>query len=1401
MVTAPDIHCNTHYCRMRALLWLLLLIYIVESTDYRKCHHIRKRKELRCHGNNLGAVPANIPADLVKLEIKNDDLSSGFEFPELTRLRKLWLTNVNIGKEFPKLAFAKLKLLQDLRITYLPSARKNYTVTIHPEAFHMMKKLSTVRLMNLGIPELPEYMFRDSKQLRHIYVNGMPIETIRSNTFAPLERVQQLNLMHNKISTIEEGTFDCMDATYRDSRIYLSNNRLRTIPEVDSISRTQIMIQDNPIVCDCTLVIPSNFNDRKAVCEEPSSLKETFILDLKGKAIQCVCHGPDIVHGEADHDSSLQPGEYLKISCHTGYSLQVLPSVQCQEDGTFGDTALPECIEDRVEPEELEDGSLLIISNAFSVYPNPITLRCPTDTVVKSCKCVEFYCQGVVLEDTSCRVYAAPGNATKGELICVPTGLLLEHYTYEYTENFEHYAKCKPYYQMTACTNYNPMTRVATDHGVLDQDMSGICRVDCGNIDCDLYIRCLIIIEKKKCDKFSIYMGSVTKEGVEMTASTKFEEGDVVTITCDEGYEFDLLDDVYLTSDETQATLTCIEGEIYEPPEIPMCFEIIPECELTRIENVVASPGWTVFEEHTITLTCGEGYEGEEVVVECQYGGVFQQPQIHCQERVTVQCPIRPIPHTVLTLPDSSVLEERSVLEGTILLVSCEEGYEISNNNNNNTNITCLATGKMSAEIPSCTEVIEPELETCVVPLIRHGGVNQHSPRDEIEPGTVLTVYCSEGYSLRDPSSNTLECITKQYYQPSRLPRCEKREVRCQVPQLFNGYYHPFQPGEEILKDDILYAVCNPDYILEGPDFLMCTDERFGGEVNRCEKEKIDCAIPFIANGEVMNSGKHFKEGDSYPIVCDRGYYNTYTYINCVVGPSTYDPYSVPDCLRPEYGCPKVGFPLMKPLLQEPDRGESVEVECIEGYTLVGDSTLTCGTKYDYTARKLPDCVPIAGCETPTIENGSVNSTLAHTEDGMGIELSCNPGYAMYGDPVITCEKGTWSGIITPECRAKEEMDDDCRIPFVNNGIFWPLSDSGIVNPGSTLLLLCNDGFGVENDFDRVMCVTTAIFDPPILPECVELEITGCPTPNIQHGQVDPDLDIEVGDTVYVTCDQGYELQGPEELECGADGSYDELPVCTETPTVCPAPEIDNAIISPNRPINEGESYIVVCNSGYERVGDEVLSCGTDGVTFGITNRAHPDCSKIPEPCEIPSIKNGWFVLPNQLGETETVIAYKEAGIVICNQPDYGPDQTRVTCIGNSRWSPAIPMCTWEGPTCEFPNVANGVVSPQMDIVMPWTTLTIECDEGFEKNPKVDLECINSGEVAYFNNKIPVCEQVKIKCNRPVIKHGYINGPDPLETDDRFTVECNEGYELVGPGDLWCATRTTSTQGTYLLAR
>ena len=65
-----------------------------------------------------------------------------------------------------------------------------------------------------------------------------------------------------------------------------------------------------------------------------------FILSLS----LAVCYPPEIKNGDTEPSLPLQPGEKLLILCSEGHSLNVMPNIVCQEDGTFGDTAIPQCI-------------------------------------------------------------------------------------------------------------------------------------------------------------------------------------------------------------------------------------------------------------------------------------------------------------------------------------------------------------------------------------------------------------------------------------------------------------------------------------------------------------------------------------------------------------------------------------------------------------------------------------------------------------------------------------------------------------------------------------------------------------------------------------------------------------------------------------------------------------------------------------------------------------------------------------------------------------------------------------------------------------------------------------------------------------------------------------------------
>ena len=70
------------------------------------------------------------------------------------------------------------------------------------------------------------------------------------------------------------------------------------------------------------------------------------------------------------------------------------------------------------------------------------------------------------------------------------------------------------------------------------------------------------------------------------------------------------------------------------------------------------------------------------------------------------------------------------------------------------------------------------------------------------------------------------------------------------------------------------------------------------------------------------------------------------------------------------------------------------------------------------------------------------------------------------------------------------------------------------------------------------------------------------------------------------------------------------------------------------------------------------------------------------------------------------------------------------------------------------------MVSPLLVDVLPEQVLTVTCTEGYEKNPRVDLECVYAGGHAQYNHKLPVCERTSSTCNTPQIQNGYVDGPE-----------------------------------------
>ncbi|KAM9445650.1 complement component receptor 1-like protein isoform 1-T2 [Clarias gariepinus] len=260
---------------------------------------------------------------------------------------------------------------------------------------------------------------------------------------------------------------------------------------------------------------------------------------------------------------------------------------------------------------------------------------------------------------------------------------------------------------------------------------------------------------------------------------------------------------------------------------------------------------------------------------------------------------------------------------------------------------------------------------------------------------------------------------------------------------------------------------------------------------------------------------------------------------------------------------------------------QAVTYSCSKGYTLVGESTITCLANGSFPSP--PQCL-IVKCETPNIANAiRVEGKSPPYGYKDFVRYECNTGYTMEGTGYLVCDLNGWNPP-PPKCIKKS-----CgSLPEIPNGKYtYP--DGNLF--GATAVAECNEGYSLVGQKTR-NCRENGWDGRDPVCEAVKCE----PPPTIQNGTYDPIAEFyNYNQAVTYSCSKGYTLVGESTITCLANGSFPSPPQCLIVK--CETPNIANAIRVEGKSPPYGYKDFVryECNKGYTMEGDGYLVCEVNG--------------------------------------------------------------------------------------------------------------------------------------------------------------------------------------------------------------
>ncbi|XP_030329409.1 complement receptor type 2-like isoform X3 [Strigops habroptila] len=235
---------------------------------------------------------------------------------------------------------------------------------------------------------------------------------------------------------------------------------------------------------------------------------------------------------------------------------------------------------------------------------------------------------------------------------------------------------------------------------------------------------------------------------------------------------------------------------------------------------------------------------------------------------------------------------------------------------------------------------------------------------------------------------------------------------------------------------------------------------------------------------------------------------------------------------------------------------DTVSFKCHKGFTLRGNHTAQCqadktwdppvpaceqdGVAEHYhhphtTTKPVVKCLP-----PPSIVNGEHNGHFLDTfHVGALVRYRCKRGFSLIGKKSVHCTtSGVWSHPL-PRC----EVVKCLRPPNITNGkLKGNISDT--FSYGASVSYSCSPGYSlIGNAF--INCTVKGTWSQPP-PQCKEIR---CVFPEVQGvKKAIRGNSYRSGTNVTLECDDGYTLEGINQIQCQEDFSWDPpVPACKLT--------------------------------------------------------------------------------------------------------------------------------------------------------------------------------------------------------------------------------------------------------------